>query len=186
MPAGEVFLLALSLALDAFAVSIGCGSNGSLKSRRESVRLAFHFGLFQFFMPIIGWTAGFLVKTYVVPIDHWIAFILLGLIGAKMVNESREEKTEVTFRPAKGWTMVGLSVATSIDALVVGLTLAVLRIDVLYPSCVIGVVTAVMSLLGIKLGKRLGSRFGKRMELAGGIILILIGTRILIGHLLGL
>jgi putative Mn2+ efflux pump MntP len=103
-----------------------------------------------------------------------------------MVHESREEKAEVTFRPAKGWTMVGLSVATSIDALVVGLTLAVLRIDVLYPSCVIGVVTAAMSLLGIKLGKRLGSRFGKRMEFAGGIILILIGTRILSGHLWGL
>jgi putative Mn2+ efflux pump MntP len=92
LPVGEVFLLALSLALDAFAVSIGCGSNGSLKSRRESVRLAFHFGLFQFFMPIIGWTAGFLVKTYVVPIDHWIASSSWGSSGQKWYMNHAKKK----------------------------------------------------------------------------------------------
>jgi putative Mn2+ efflux pump MntP len=185
LPIGELILLAISLGLDAFAVSIGCGSNGSLKTKRESIRLAFHFGLFQFLMPIIGWSAGYLIKDYVASLDHWIAFVLLSLIGVKMIRESRETKNEVNFSPAKGWTMIGLSVATSIDALVIGITLAVLRIAVFYPSCVIGIVTAMMSLVGIVLGKQLGNRFGKNMELAGGIMLILIGTRILVGHLFG-
>ncbi|MCE1188354.1 MAG: manganese efflux pump MntP family protein [Ignavibacteria bacterium] len=181
----EVILLALSLALDAFAVSISCGSNGSLRGRRESVRLAFHFGIFQALMPVIGWFVGYSIKDFVIAYDHWLALVMLSAIGAKMLYEAfTRSEEEIPMNAAKGWTMVSLSVATSIDALIVGVTLAFLRINVYYPAVIIGIITSILSLIGIKLGRKLNERFGKIMEFVGGIVLILLGVKILLEHIL--
>lgn len=177
----ELILLSIGLALDAFAVSIASGSR--IADKRGSVRLAFHFGLFQFLMPVAGWFLGWQVVRYIIQVDHWIAFILLAAIGAKMIYESFETEETEKGDPSKGKNLVMLSIATSIDALVVGLSLAMLKIDILYPSVIIGLTAGILSLLGIILSKILSDRVGKRMEIIGGIILIGIGARILVQHL---
>lgn len=182
----EIVLIAVGLAMDAFAVSIGAGTVPAMKEVRSIVRLSFHFGLFQFLMPVIGWFLGSKLQVYVESVDHWIAFILLGYIGVKMIHESFGKKDEQKQNPSKGKNLVILSVATSIDALVVGFTLAMLNVDIWYPSAMIGIITAVLSVTGIWLGKKLGTKLGKRMEVFGGIILIVIGTKILIEHLFNL
>jgi len=182
----EIILIAVGLAMDAFAVSVGAGTLTSMKDIRSTVRLAFHFGLFQFMMPVAGWFLGSGVQDYVESVDHWIAFILLGYIGIKMINESFKKTEEQKANPSKGRDLVILSFATSIDALVVGFTLAMLDVNIWFPSVIIGVVTGLLSILGIWLGRKLGKNLGRRMEVAGGVILILIGLKILIEHLFGL
>ena len=170
--------------MDAFAVSLGVGTGGNATSNRSTLRLAFHLGLFQAFMPVIGWFAGSTIDQYIRDFDHWIAVILLSYVGIRMILEGvRDGPMEFTQDPTRGKTLVILSVATSIDALAVGLSLAMLRVPVIAPALVIGVVTFTLSFLGIKIGSRLGHKFGKRVEILGGIILIGIGLRILITHL---
>jgi len=155
-----------------------------IRDRRAIFRLSFHFGLFQFLMPVIGWFIGLHIIIYIAFIDHWIAFALLAYVGLKMIQESRNENEGAQkSNPSKGINLVLLSLATSIDALAVGLSIGVLNLDIWYPSFLIGVITAGLSLVGIQLGQKLGKRFGRRMEFIGGIILILIGLRILITHL---
>ena len=135
-------------------------------------------------MPILGWLAGLSVREYIEAYDHWVAFGLLGFIGGKMIFESREMKPDKKQGdPTRGWTLVGLSVATSIDALAVGLSMAMLGVSVWVPSVIIGVVAGVMSALGMHLGRRLGQVFGQRMELVGGLVLVGIGVKILVEHL---
>ncbi len=181
----EVLLIALSMAMDAFSVCIGAGTQARTNGPRPTFRLAFHFGLFQFLLPVIGWLAGTTVERYIASFDHWIAFALLAFVGIRMIRSGLNPDGELHKNdPSRGWTMVLLSIAVSIDALAVGLSLGVVGIFVWYPAIVIGVVTGLMSWLGLRIGNRLGMKFGKRMEIVGGVVLILIGTRIVLSHLL--
>lgn len=180
----EFLLLAAGLSLDAFAVALGSAANGLINDKRSAVRLSFHFGLFQALMPVIGWSIGNYVDSYVRFLDHWIAFILLLIIGVKMIYESLDkENNKQKTNPSKGWSLVLLSVATSIDALVVGFSLALIRIDIWYPSMIIGLTTGAFTLTGIYSGVKLGAKFGKRMEMLGGLIIIAIGLKILLSDL---
>jgi len=181
----EVFLIALSMAVDAFAVCLGAGAQPQTNGPRPTFRLAFHFGLFQFLLPVVGWVAGMTIVQYIAAYDHWVAFGLLTLVGVRMIRAgfSSEEKTTKN-DPSRGWTLVLLSIAVSIDALAVGLSLGLIGVTIWYPAVVIGVVTGLVSWLGLRLGNKLGEKFGKRMGIAGGIILILIGVRIVLVDLL--
>lgn len=181
----EVVLIAVGLAMDAFAVAIGIGSGGHARGPRPVFRLSFHFGLFQFMMPVLGWVAGASVAQFIGGIDHWIAFGLLAFVGGHMIRSGLDPSHETEAGdPSRGRTLVMLSVATSIDALAIGLGLAMLGIDIIFPSVVIGVVAAGFTLVGLAIGYRLGQVFGKRMEIIGGLILIGIGLRVLLSHLM--
>ena len=184
MPLLEILAIAVGLAMDAFAVSLAAGAGAYVNRPRPAVRLAFHLGLFQFMMPVLGWYLGSQTVAAVASVDHWVAFGLLAFVGTRMVKSgfSHGEGPHDT-DPSRGLTLVSLSVATSIDALAVGISLALLQVDIWYPSVVIGVVTSALSLIGLRLGAHLSRRFGKGMEIAGGILLILIGLRILVEHL---
>jgi putative Mn2+ efflux pump MntP len=176
--------ISVGLAMDAFAVSIATGLTIAPITGRHVFRLGFHFGLFQFMMPILGWLLGRGMASTIHGVDHWIAFGLLGGIGGKMLWESRAaEELGERADPTRGWTLVLLSVATSIDALAVGLSLAFLRVSVLLPSVAIGIVTAGLTAFGITFASRLGRGWGKWASVAGGGVLIFIGVRILISHL---
>jgi putative Mn2+ efflux pump MntP len=180
--------IAIGLAMDAFAVAIGAGLTLQKVTLRQTFRLAFHFGLFQALMPIIGWLAGLTVQRWIQEIDHWIAFGLLGAIGGKMIYEALTHSDEQRARrsdPTKGSSLVMLSVATSIDALAVGLSLALLGVEIWWPAVVIGLVAGAFTTVGLQLGQRFGELLGRRMEVVGGVILIGIGVRILIEHLTG-
>ncbi|MBC8423453.1 manganese efflux pump [bacterium] len=179
----EVLPLAVALAMDAFAVSAGAGATGSARGARATFRLAFHFGLFQFLMPVIGWLAGSTVAHLVAAVDHWIAFGLLAWIGGVMIRASIRDDEGARADPSRGWSLVLMSLATSIDALAVGFSLAMLRVSIWWPSAVIGLVAAAFSIVGHRGGDRLGRRFGKRAEFAGGVILLGIGAKILVEHL---
>lgn len=177
--------IAIGLAMDAFAVSIGAGLTLKTVDARQTFRLAWHFGLFQAMMPVLGWLAGLSIASWIAPVDHWIAFGLLAVIGAKMIYEALKDADGDAPRsdPTKGWSLVLLSVATSIDALAVGLTLALLNVDIWYPAVVIGLVAGAFTAVGMQLGTRFGALLGRRMEVVGGVILIAIGVQILVEHL---
>lgn len=180
----EIILIALGLAMDACAVAVGCGASGQARGARAGFRLSFHFGLFQFLMPVVGWMAGMRIGRFVAPWDHWIAFGLLMVVGVRMIRAGFGPSLESQIAdPSRGLTLLMLAVATSIDALAIGLSLAMLRVSIWYPSVVIGIVTFGVSLAGFQFGSALGVKFGKRMEIAGGVILCLIGLRILVAHL---
>ena len=186
MPFIEILFLALSMAMDAFAVCLAAGTLEKMQEPRPTFRLSFHFGLFQFIMPVIGWLVGETIEPLIRNFDHWIAFGLLGFVGGRMIYSAfGGADEEQPNDPSRGWTLVLLSVAVSIDALAVGLSLGVLGVVVWYPAIVIGVVTSVLSLVGLRIGSRLGRRFGRSVEIIGGIILIGIGLRILLQHLTG-
>jgi putative Mn2+ efflux pump MntP len=182
MDALSLIALSVALAMDAFAVALAAGSILQPLSFRPCFRLAFHFGLFQGLMPVIGWLAGMTVQSFVAAWSHWLAFLLLLAIGGRMVYEAltAEEGVARTNDPSRGLTMVALSVATSIDALAVGLTLAMIDVTIWIPSLVIGLVACCFTVMGLFLGTRAGKLWGKRVEVAGGGILILIGLKILI------
>jgi putative Mn2+ efflux pump MntP len=181
--------ISVGLAMDAFAVAIATGIVLGKVSGRQTFRLAFHFGLFQFLMPVIGYLAGMTVERWIKSYDHWLAFALLGIIGGKMVYEGMwggEEEGNGGKDPTRGMSLVMLSVATSIDALAVGVSLGVLHSEaIVYPGIVIGIVACTFTAAGLHLGKRLGTVFGKRMEVAGGLVLIGIGVKILFDHVRG-
>ncbi|MBD3274078.1 MAG: manganese efflux pump [Candidatus Marinimicrobia bacterium] len=181
----EVVLMALGLAMDAFAVSLGAATTGFIDNKRAVFRLSFHFGLFQSMMPVIGWFFGTHVIDILQPVDNWIAFGLLAFVGSRMILSGLNKETVIYQKdPSRSWSLVFLSVATSIDALAVGLSLALVDVNIWYPSVIIGLITAGMSLVGIRIGYKLGMKFGKTMEIIGGIILMLIGVRILLAQLL--
>jgi len=182
----EILVIALSMSMDAFAVCLGAGTQERTSGPRPIFRLAFHFGLFQFFMPIIGWFAGTTILRYISAYDHWVAFGLLAFVGIRMIRSGIDPKSDGQKNdPSRGWTLVLLAFATSIDAMAIGFSLGLVGVTIWYPAVVIGVVTGLVSWLGILLGNRLGAKFGKRMEIIGGIILILMGIRIVLAHLLG-
>ncbi|MCG8688382.1 MAG: manganese efflux pump MntP family protein [Desulfobacterales bacterium] len=181
----DIIFLALGLAMDAAAVSLAAAASGFADNKRAVFRLAFHFGLFQFMMPVIGWFLGVGFVSYFKAFDHWIAFGLLLFVGGRMIISGLDKSDTVIQKdPSRGMTMVMLSIATSIDALAIGLSLAMMDINIWYPSVIIGVITSGLSLVAIGLGKRLGTMLGKRMEIVGGIILVGIGTRILVTQLM--
>jgi len=166
--------------MDAFAVSLAATASGKAKGRRAFFRLSFHFGLFQFMLPVVGWYAGALIAPMISAFSSWIAFLILGVIGFRMVKSGldRSENSGVK-DPSKGLTMVALSIGVSIDALAVGLSLAMLNVDIWYPSVIIGLFASLLSLVGLFLGKKLSIHFGKKMEILGGLILLFIGIQIL-------
>jgi len=184
MPFLDVLLIAVGLAMDACVVSAGAGASGRSSGRRASFRLGFHFGLFQFLMPVIGWFGGSVIAGAMAAVDHWIAFAVLAFVGVHMMrggvsSGNKDERGD----PSRGWSLVLLSIATSIDALAVGFSLAMIGVEIWCPAVVIGLVTAAMSVAGLHLGARLGERFGSRMEVVGGVILILVGLHIVVEHL---
>ncbi|NLX50639.1 MAG: manganese efflux pump [Deltaproteobacteria bacterium] len=179
-----VILLAVGLGIDAFSVAIGIGAANSKKSWAPVLRLSLAFGLFQFFMPLAGWLAGSTVVDLIERFDHWIAFGLLVIIGLKMIREGFEkesdgEKTDKT----RGWPLLLLSIATSIDALAVGFSFSLLKEPILFPALIIGLVCFVMTAVGMIFGKALARIFGRKVEILGGLVLIAIGVRILVEHL---
>ena len=178
--------VAVGLAMDATAVAVAASIALGKVSSRQVFRFAFHFGLFQALMPAVGWLAGRGVHDYVKAWDHWVAFGLLAAIGSKALYDAwtEHESSLADIRdPTRGWMLVALSVATSIDALAVGISLAVLRVAIWYPCVVIGVVTAILTTTGMLVGSRLGQQLGRRMRGAGGLVLLAIGTKILVEHL---
>lgn len=185
MPTYEVLLIAISMAMDAFAVCLVAGALNQANGARPAFRLSFHFGLFQFIMPVLGWVAGMSLEPLIRNYDHWLALALLGFVGVRMIVAALHGEETQPADPSRGWTLVALSVAVSIDALAVGLSLGVLGLSVWYPAIIIGVVTGLLSLLGLRLGQRFGSRLGKPVEIVGGLVLIGIGVRIVISHLVG-
>jgi putative Mn2+ efflux pump MntP len=176
--------IALALSMDAFAVAIVSGLSLDPLTGRQVFRLSFHFGLFQALMPTIGWFAGRAVHNWIASYDHWVAFGLLAFVGGKMIFEAlRDQETRNAIDPTAGWDLVMLSVATSLDALAVGLSLAVIGAPIVYPALVIGVVAGCVTLTGMKLGRRIGALWGRRVEILGGAVLIAIGLEILWKHL---
>lgn len=178
----SILLIAPSLGMDAFAVALGVGACMACTAR-QLFRLSFHFGLFQFLMPLIGWFIGGSAQQFLAAYDHWIAFALLAWVGGRMVRESfNDEPSYHALDPTRGLSLIILSIATSIDALAVGLSLAMLRVNLWIPSVIIGIVAAAMTLTGMLLGRRLQAVWGKRAELVGGLVLIAIGLRVVWEH----
>ena len=179
----ELFDIAVGLSMDAFAVAICKGLSVGRVRGSHAVTAGIYFGGFQMLMPLLGYLLGVRFQEIIAGVDHWIAFLLLGLIGLNMVRESRsqeEEEVGASFAPK---AMLPLAVATSIDALTVGITFAFLRVDILWAITLIGVTTFVLSAIGVKAGGIVGERGKSRAELAGGIVLILMGCKILVEHL---
>ena len=175
-------LIAIALGIDAFAVSLSAGAYLVRADARQTFRLSFHFGLFQFLMPALGWLAGLELVDIIQEVDHWVAFGLLALIGGKMILESLKGKEKLKKDVTRGWSLVALSIATSIDALAVGFSLSLMGAKIVVPAVLIGVVAGLMSLLGVRLGERVSGMFGRRVEFVGGAVLIFIGTRIVLQH----
>lgn len=174
--------IAVALAMDALAVALAAGLALPVLTGRHLFRLGFHFGLFQALMPVLGWLAGMTVQQWISAYTHWVAFGLLSFIGVKMIREACQEREDGAQRldPTRGLTLVMLSLATSIDALAVGLSLAMLKIEIWLPAVVIGVVCGVLTVAGMFLGRRIGTRWGPRVEIVGGLTLIVIGVKILL------
>jgi putative Mn2+ efflux pump MntP len=182
----SILVVALGLSADCFAVAFGSSVSKKDYPLRQFLRLAVSFGLFQTIMTLLGWLAGSTILKYISSYDHWVAFGLLALVGGHMIwevfhdDETSEKNNDFT----KLWMLLTLSIATSLDALAVGLSFGLIEANIAIASLTIGLVSFIITILGSYLGKKLGAVVGKRAELAGGIILILIGVRILLEHLL--
>jgi putative Mn2+ efflux pump MntP len=181
----EILSLAVGLSMDAAAVSLCAGASGFTSRGRPAFRLALHFGVFQALMPLAGWLAGSTIAPLISSLDHWLAFALLAFVAARMIRSGiHGEDSDSNADPTRGSSVVLLALATSIDALAVGFSLALLDSPILLPSLIIGLVTFAISFAAARLGGRLGGALGKRMEILGGLVLLAIGLRILITHLL--
>ncbi|HCE97552.1 MAG: hypothetical protein A2X34_10110 [Elusimicrobia bacterium GWC2_51_8] len=183
----EILFIALGLSMDAFAVAVAGGATMKKLHIPRALKMGFFFGGFQVIMPALGWLAGFRLKNYISGFDHWVAFGLLGFIGGKMIYESFEMEEEQNCAgkpsPFDTGTLTMLSIATSIDALAVGLTFSMLTVSIAGPALIIGLVTFIVSIFGVALGSKVGHFFEKRIEALGGLILIAIGLKILFEHL---
>ncbi|BAQ63373.1 manganese efflux pump MntP family protein [Geminocystis sp. NIES-3709] len=180
-----ILLTSVGLAMDAFAVSIGGGISLKKITSKDAVIIASFFGGFQFLMPLLGWFSALFFRDFIISFDHWIAFGLLGLIGGKMIYESfqdEEEEEGTDFRNLS--VLLTLALATSIDALAVGLTFSVIKTPIIEASVIIGIITFLICLFGVYVGNKFGHIFEKQAEIIGGIILIGIGIKILIEHLI--
>ena len=178
----ELFLIAVGLSMDAFAVSVCKGLSVKRLQVKHAALVGIYFGGFQFLMPVLGWLLGYRFEYMITSIDHWIAFVLLGAIGVNMIRESREEEEamDASFGVA---AMLPLAVATSIDALATGVTFAFLHVQIVPAVLFIGLTTFALSALGLKIGNVFGAKYKSRAELFGGVVLILMGVKILLEHL---
>jgi len=178
-----IVLIAFGLSFDTFAVSVSSGLILRGINFFNAMKFAFVLAFFQGIMPMLGWLIGSGVKKYMMDYDHWIAFILLTVLGAKMIYESfQSEEERKPINPMRLSVMISMAIATSIDALIVGLSFAFFELNIYFTVILIGAVTFFVSMLGILFGKKAGARLGKRMEVVGGLILIAIGLKILIEH----
>lgn len=181
----ELFIIAVGLSMDALAVAICKGLSMAKMSWRKGIIVGLWFGGFQALMPLIGYLLGAQFESKITAFDHWIAFILLGLIGGNMIREGVSGDEEKTDDSVSIKSMLPLAIATSIDALAVGVTFAFLRVNIIYAVSFIGVITFLLSTVGVKVGNVFGARYKSKAEIAGGVILILMGLKILIEHLMG-
>ena len=184
----ELFLLGVGLSMDAFAVSVCKGLGMRKLNKKQALIIGLYFGGFQALMPFVGWLLGSQFQKYITSIDHWIAFILLGFIGGKMMIEAvlewnEEEVVDVMDAPIDHKNMLVLAVATSIDALAVGITFAFLGTPIVEAITIIGITTMVISIAGVVVGNFFGSRYKSKAEFIGGLILVLLGLKILLEHL---
>lgn len=196
----SIILIAIGLSMDAFAVSITNGIIITDLKMQHALKVGLYFGVFQALMPLAGWLAGFQFKDYITSIDHWIAFVLLAIIGSKMVWEAINEKCETDEtvegmcevavsnqgtaceNPLKMGRLIILAIATSIDALAVGISFAFLRVSIVWAAVIIGLITFVICFIGVYVGNKFGCFMKKKAEIVGGLILICIGLKILLEH----
>ena len=183
----ELVLIAVGLSMDAFAVSICKGLGMKRLDVKQAAIIAVFFGGFQGLMPVIGWALGTGFQSYITPVDHWIAFALLAFIGAKMLfdafHDDEEDSQELSSDRLAIKEVVLLAIATSIDALAVGITFAFLQVDIVVSVLLIGIITFALSFIGVAVGHQFGARFEKPASIVGGVVLILIGLKILLEHL---
>lgn len=179
----ELFLIAVGLSMDAFAVAVCKGLSMKTMNPHHAVIVGLYFGGFQALMPLIGYILGSQFQDTIASFDHWIAFILLAIIGLNMIREARNPESESCDASVAPKDMLVLAVATSIDALAVGVTFAFLQVQIIPAISAIGIVTFLLSIVGVKVGTVFGCRYKSKAEFAGGIILLCIGTKILVEHL---
>ena len=179
-----ILLIALGLAMDSFSVSIANGLATKTFKISKALTIALFFGLFQGLMPIFGWLAGEYIADYISAFDHWVAFALLTIIGVKMIYESIRNKPAKFLRAYTLKVILVLSIATSIDALAVGLSFSFLDVSIFFPAIIIGVITFFLSFFGVYVGGKFGKVLKNRIEILGGLILIIIGLKILLEHVL--
>lgn len=179
----EISLLGIGLAMDAFAVSICKGLSMKKMNWKNAIIIALYFGIFQALMPMIGYFLGTTFESFVTTFDHWIAFILLALIGGNMIKESFDNEDEKKNDKVDFKTMIVLALATSIDALAVGITFAFFDVNLLLAVAIIGIITFIISIFGVKIGNKFGDKYQNKAELIGGIILVILGIKILLEHL---
>lgn len=179
----EIILIAIGLAMDALAVSICKGLSMRSFNLKNGLIIGFYFGFFQALMPLVGYLLGTTFSELVVSIDHWIAFILLSIIGLKMINDSLKSEENDKNDKLDMKTMIVLAIATSIDALAIGITLAFFEISIVKAISIIGFITFTISFIGVIIGNKFGDKFQGKAEIIGGGILVLIGLKILLEHL---
>ncbi len=179
----DIVIIAIGLSFDTFAVSISTGLAISTIQFKQGVRIALVLAIFQGFMPLLGWLGGKQIANYIADYDHWLAFVLLGALGIKMIVEAFSPEEEKSFNPLITKVLIGIAIATSIDALVVGVTLAFIEVNILLALGVIGFITFLAAMIGMLLGKKVQNHYGKKIEIMGGLILFGIGLKILISHL---
>ncbi len=179
----ELFLIAVGLSMDAFAVSVCKGLAMPKCTFKKAAIVGLWFGGFQALMPAIGYILGAQFQEAIASIDHWIAFVLLALIGGNMIHEALDNDEEEAVASLDVKTMSLLAVATSIDALAIGITFAFLKVNIIPAVCFIGIVTFIISFAGVKIGNVFGARYKNKAEIVGGVILILLGLKILLEHL---
>ena len=179
----ELLLLSVGLAMDAFAVSVCKGISMKKMNWKKAIIIGLYFGGFQALMPTIGYFLGAAFQSLITSIDHWIAFILLGIIGGGMIKESCGDDEENRNDDVSFKTMIVLAIATSIDALAIGITFAFLNVNLVLAISLIGIITFILSVFGTKIGNRFGDKYEKKAEFLGGVILVLLGIKILLEHL---
>jgi manganese efflux pump family protein len=180
----SILLIALGLSLDAFAVAVSAGIRVRPVELRFGLTIAAFFGSFQAIMPVLGWLAGIGLRGLITGVDHWVAFLLLAAVGGRMIYESFSKKeSKPAADPRKIPVLLMLAVATSIDALAVGIGFSFIKAEIFRPAAIIGLVTFSLSLIGVYAGKKVGRWLNRRVDLVGGLILVLIGIKILIEHL---
>lgn len=179
----EIIFISIGLAMDAFAVSVCKGLSMKKRKIKKIITIALYFGIFQALMPTMGYFLGSAFSNIVEKVDHWIAFILLALIGINMIREALSNEEEGINGKTDFKTMLILAIATSIDAFTIGITFAFFKVNLLLAVSMIGIITFTLSFIGVLIGKKFGNRFGNKAEIFGGIILILMGLKILLEHL---
>ena len=179
----EIVVIGIGLAMDAFAVSVCKGLSMKKMNWKKAVIIALYFGIFQAIMPIIGYFLGNTFSSFIENIDHWLSFILLSAIGINMIKNSFDSEEDKRNDNIDIKTMLLLSIATSIDALAIGITFAFFKINLLFSIIIIGLITFILSIFGVKIGNKFGDKFQNKAEIIGGFILIVIGLKILLEHL---